>query len=53
MYKLLTAIITEVLYQHAIEIEAIPQEQWALLRGKRGCLDPSIWNNGSKKAAMG
>ena len=39
MYKLLTAIITKILYNHAMAIGAIPQEQWALIRKKRGCTD--------------
>ena len=39
MYKLLTAIVTEMLYNHAIAIGAIPQEQQALIRKKRGCTD--------------
>ena len=39
MYKLFTAIVTEILYEHATEVGAIPQEQRALARGKRGCLD--------------
>jgi len=39
MYKLLTASMTEILYKHAKEVGAIPYEQRALVRKKRGCLD--------------
>lgn len=33
------AIMTEILYEHVIKNEALPHEQRALVRGKRGCLD--------------
>ena len=39
MYKLMTAIVTEVLYHQAIEADTIPEQQRALIRGKRDCLD--------------
>jgi len=36
---MLTAIMTEVLYEHAIQSGAIPREERALIRKKRGCTD--------------
>ena len=41
-YKLLTAVMTEVLYKHSVECELIPQEQRAVHRGRRGCLDALV-----------
>ena len=42
MYKFLTAIITDVLYKHALQAGVIPHEQRALVRGKRGCTDQCL-----------
>jgi len=36
MYKLFTAIVREILFEHATEVGAIPQEQRALVKGKGG-----------------
>ena len=38
-YKLLTAVMTEVLYDHAMAHSYLPPEQWAIRRGHCGCLD--------------
>ena len=38
-YKPLTAVMTEVLYNHAIAYSYLPPEQRAIRRGHRGCLD--------------
>ena len=38
-YKLLTAVMTEVLYKHPTEWGYLPPEQRAIRRGRRGCLD--------------
>jgi len=38
-YKLLTAVMTEVLYKHSTEWGYLPPEQRAIRRGRRGCLD--------------
>ena len=48
MYKFLTAIVTELLYGHAVEVRAIPQEQRALVRGNRKCLDALQIDTNSK-----
>ena len=45
MYKLLTAIITEVLYKLALQAGVIPHEQRALVRGKGGCTDADRRND--------
>ena len=37
-YKLLTAVMTEVLYDHAIAYSLLPTEQQAIHRGHHGCL---------------
>ena len=41
-YKLLTAVMTEVLYHHSIDWGYLPPEQRAIRRGRRGCLDALI-----------
>ena len=38
-YKLLTAVMTEVLYDHAIAYSCLPLEQRAIRRNRSGCLD--------------
>jgi len=38
-YKLLTAVLTEVLYEHVQLYDILPKEQYAVRRGRRGCLD--------------
>ena len=38
-YKLLTAVMTEVLYEHVMTYSDLPPEQRAIRRGHRGCLD--------------
>ena len=38
-YKLITAVMTEVLYHHSIDWGYLPPEQRAIRRGQRGCLD--------------
>ena len=39
VYKLLTGVLTEVLYDHVMRYELLPKEQKALRRGQRGCAD--------------
>jgi hypothetical protein len=39
MYKLLTGMLTEVLYEHVMTQGLLPDEQKALRKGRRGCLD--------------
>ena len=38
-YKLMTAVMTEVLYEHVSTYSDLPMEQRAIRRGHRGCLD--------------
>ena len=37
-YKLLTAVLMEVLYEHVIHYSYLPPQQRAIRRGKRGCV---------------
>ena len=39
MFKLMMAIVSNVLYYHAMEVRAIPAEQRALVKEKRGSID--------------
>jgi len=39
-YKLLTAVLTEVLYEHVQLYDILPREQYAVRRGHRDALMP-------------
>ena len=51
-YKLLTTVLTEVLYDHAMEHAYLPPEQWAIRRGHRGCLDALMVDSMVAREAM-
>ena len=51
-YKLLTAVMTEVLYDHAIAHPYLPSEQRAIRRGHRGCLDALMVDSMVAREAM-
>lgn len=51
-YKLLTAVMTEVLYDHAIAYLYLPPEQRAIRWGCRGCLDVLVIDSMVAKEAM-
>ena len=51
-YKLLIAVMTEVLYDHAIAYSLLPPEQRAIRRGHRGCLDALMIDSMVAKEAM-
>ena len=51
-YKLLTAVMTEVLYDHAIAYSLLPPEQRAIHRGHRGCLDALMIDSMVAKEVM-
>jgi hypothetical protein len=42
MYKLLTGVLTEVLYEHVMTQGLLPGKQKALRKGQRGCLDTLV-----------
>ena len=51
-YKLLTAVMTEVLYDHAMAHSYLPPEQRAIRRGHRGCLDALMVDSMVTREAM-
>ena len=51
-YELLTAVLTEVLYDHAMEHAYLPPEQRAIRRGHRGCLDALMVDSMVAREAM-
>ena len=51
-YKLLTAVMTEVLYDHAIMHLYLLLEQRAICRGHRGCLDALMVDSMVAKEVM-
>ena len=51
-YKLLTAVMTEVLYEHAMAHSYLPLEQRAIRRGHRGCLDALMVDSMFAREAM-
>ena len=50
-YKLLTAVLTEVLYDHVIQYDILPKEQYAIRRGRRGCLDALLVDSAVSREA--
>ena len=51
-YKLLTAVMTEILYDHSTEWDILPPEQRAVRRGRRGCLDALMVDSMVAQAAV-
>lgn len=51
-YKLLTAVMMKVLYEYVMCYLYLPQEQRAIRRGKRGCVNALMINSMVAKEAM-
>lgn len=52
-YKLLTGVVTQLLMVHMTEVDALPREQKAMRRGRRGCLDALVVDSMVAQEAKG
>lgn len=52
MYKLLTTVLAEMLLDHVTRKGILPEEQKAMRRGRRGCLDALVIDGAVSREAQ-